>query len=74
MPKKSKSLEILTGIDRQQPELANANRRGEALQSVNELLPKAAADFRLGQKRFDEKLAFTLQSSLTRQQIRKRAE
>ena len=39
-----------------------------------ELLPNALGDFRIGQKMFDEKLAFTLQTPLTRQQIRERAE
>lgn len=40
----------------------------------DELLPQAAGDFRLGAERFDRKLAFTLQSPLTRDQIRRRAE
>lgn len=39
-----------------------------------ELLPKALGDFRIGKQRFDEKLAFTLQTPLARQQIRERAE
>lgn len=39
-----------------------------------ELLPRAAGDFRLGQAVYDAKLAFTLQSSLSRKQIRERAE
>ena len=39
-----------------------------------ELLPKAAGSFRLGAKRYDKKLAFTLQASLNRQQIQDRAE
>ena len=38
-----------------------------------ELLPKAGGDFRLGPRLFDEKLAFTFQSSLTRDEIRDRA-
>jgi uncharacterized protein (DUF885 family) len=38
-----------------------------------ELLPKAAGDFRLGPRLFDEKLAFTFQSPLTRDEIRDRA-
>lgn len=39
-----------------------------------ELLPSAAGDARLGRKLFDEKLAYTLQSPLTRDDIRRRAE
>lgn len=38
-----------------------------------ELLPRAAGDFRLGARLFDEKLAFTLQTPLTRDEIRDRA-
>ncbi len=38
-----------------------------------ELLPQAKADFRLGRERFDQKLYFTLQSPLTREQIHARA-
>ncbi|MGE5194190.1 MAG: DUF885 domain-containing protein, partial [Deltaproteobacteria bacterium] len=38
-----------------------------------ELLPKAAGDFRLGARLFDEKLAFTFQSPLSRDEIRDRA-
>jgi uncharacterized protein (DUF885 family) len=39
-----------------------------------ELLPKTAGDARIGLKLFDEKLARTLDSKLTRQEIRERAE
>ena len=39
-----------------------------------ELLPQAAGDCRLGPALYDEKLALTLASGLTRQQIRERAE
>ena len=38
------------------------------------LVPAARADFRAGAQRFDERLAFTLQSNLTRAEIRARAE
>ncbi len=38
-----------------------------------DLLPRAAGEFRLGAERFDEKLAFLLQSGLTRQDILQRA-
>jgi uncharacterized protein (DUF885 family) len=37
------------------------------------LLPRAKGDFRLGRERYDRKLAFALQTPLTRQQVRKRA-
>jgi uncharacterized protein (DUF885 family) len=39
-----------------------------------ELLPSARGDARLGPKLFDEKLAFTLATGLTRHEIRERAE
>jgi uncharacterized protein (DUF885 family) len=39
-----------------------------------ELVPKAKGDFRLGAKLFDQKLAFTLDSPLSRREIRARAE
>ncbi len=39
-----------------------------------ELLPQAQADFRLGKKRFDQKLSFTLNTNFTRAQIRQRGE
>lgn len=39
-----------------------------------ELLPQAAGDARLGRKLFDEKLAFTLNSRLSRDDIRRRAQ
>jgi len=38
------------------------------------LVPQAKGDFRLGAKLFDQKLAFTLNSDLSRAEIRKRAE
>ncbi|HEU0307462.1 MAG TPA: DUF885 domain-containing protein, partial [Lysobacter sp.] len=38
------------------------------------LVPGAKGDFRIGQKLYDEKLAFALNSPLTRQEIRTRAE
>ncbi len=40
----------------------------------NDLVPQAAGDFRIGQELYDKKLAFTLQSPLTRQEIRRQAE
>jgi uncharacterized protein (DUF885 family) len=38
------------------------------------LVPQAKGDFRLGQKRYDEKLAFTLNSTLSRSDIKSRAQ
>ncbi len=38
------------------------------------LVPAAQADFRAGAQRFDERLAFTLQSDLSRAEIRRRAD
>ncbi len=38
------------------------------------LLPQAKGDFRIGAKRYDEKLRFELDSTLSRQEIRARAE
>ena len=40
----------------------------------DELLPKANAEFRIGAELYDKKLAFSLQSPLTRRQVRARAE
>lgn len=40
----------------------------------SELLPNAQGDFRIGAKLYDQKLAFTLQTPLTRPEIRTRAE
>lgn len=40
----------------------------------NDLLPRAAGDFRIGADQYDTKLAFTLNTPLTRQQVRERAE
>ena len=39
-----------------------------------ELLPNARGDFRLGPQLYDQKLAFTLKTPLTRAQVRERAE
>jgi len=39
-----------------------------------ELVPNAKGDFRIGGKLFDEKLVFTLNSTLSRKEIRERAE
>jgi len=40
----------------------------------SELLPNARGDFRLGSELYDQKLAFTLKTPLTRAQVRERAE
>lgn len=40
----------------------------------SELLPNAAGDFRIGRELYDQKLAFTLKTPLTRPQLRERAE
>jgi uncharacterized protein (DUF885 family) len=40
----------------------------------SQLLPKAGGEFRIGAELYDKKLAFSLQTPLTRQQIRERAE
>ena len=40
----------------------------------DELVPAAEGDFRLGPKLYDEKLQFTLEGSLSRQEVRERAE
>lgn len=68
----------LPKADRQRLEKAIAAARREVEKHQDwlekELLPNAAGDARLGRKLFDEKLAFTLQSPLTRDDIRRRAE
>ncbi len=40
----------------------------------HELIPNARGDFRLGKERYDAKLAFALNSPLSREEIRRRAE
>jgi uncharacterized protein (DUF885 family) len=56
--------------------MAAARRTVESHQQwlQSELLPHASGDFRLGAELYDEKLALTLQTPLTRQQVRDRAE
>ncbi|HEV8693448.1 MAG TPA: DUF885 domain-containing protein [Lysobacter sp.] len=68
----------LTGDDRKRLDAAVATLK----KAVDEnqtwldktLVPNAKGDFRIGQKLYDEKLAFALNSPLTRQEIRQRAE
>jgi uncharacterized protein (DUF885 family) len=56
--------------------IANARGAITAQQAwlQNTLLPQAKGDFRIGAKRYDEKLRFELDSTLSRQEIRARAE
>jgi uncharacterized protein (DUF885 family) len=68
----------LPDADRQKLEAAVASLR----KAVDEnqtwldktLVPNAKGDFRIGEKLYDQKLAFALNSPLTRQEIRKRAD
>jgi len=68
----------LPEADRVRLEAAIANlRKAVADQQAwidKTLVPNAKGDFRIGQKLFDEKLAFALDSTLSRQEIRQRAE
>jgi len=71
-------LDTLRGGDRQRLVLAMDGARAvldEHQQWLEkDLLPRAAGGFRLGRERFDTKLAFTLQTPLTRQDVRRHAE
>ncbi len=82
-------LSILDNMVRPQLQELNAaerNRLQQAMQRAqevveqhqqwleNRLLPNANGEFRLGPERYDEKLRFTLQTPLSRTQIRQRAE
>ena len=68
----------LHGDDRTQLDAAVAGLRDAVKEQQQwldtQLVPNAAGDFRIGQKLYDEKLQFALNSSLSRQQIRERAE
>jgi uncharacterized protein (DUF885 family) len=68
----------LPDADRARLDAAVANlRKAVAEQQTwldKTLVPNAKGDFRIGKKLFDEKLAFTLDSPLSREEIRKRAE
>ncbi len=70
-------LASLSENDRARLERAIATAKGaiETHQTwlESKLMPNAAGDFRLGPKLFDEKLAFTLQTPLSRDEIRGRA-
>lgn len=69
---------VLDQADRQRIEQAitTATQAIEAQQKwlEDEVLTHAAGDWRLGAELFDTKLAFSLQSSLTRQEVRKLAD
>jgi uncharacterized protein (DUF885 family) len=71
-------LDKLPGAQRGSLERAIAGARSAiaAQQSwlQNTLLPQARGDFRLGAQRYDEKLRFELDSTLSRREIRARAE
>jgi len=68
----------LNEADRKRFDAAVANlRKAVAEQQTwldKTLVPNAKGDFRIGKKLFDEKLAFALDSTLSRAEIRKRAE
>ncbi|MFT3727388.1 MAG: DUF885 domain-containing protein [Terricaulis sp.] len=70
--------DVLSGAARARLEaaIASHNAAVDAHQHWIEttLVPAAKADFRAGAARFDQQLKFTLQSNLTRQEIRQRAE
>ena len=68
----------LAQVDRQHLEAAIATLRKAADEHQvwldKTLVPNAKGDFRIGQELYDEKLAFALDSPLSRAEIRKRAE
>jgi uncharacterized protein (DUF885 family) len=68
----------LNAVDRKRFDAAVANlRKAVAEQQAwldKTLVPNAKGDFRIGRKLFDEKLGFALDSTLSRAEIRKRAE
>ena len=68
----------LTGEDRQRLDAAVANlRKAVADQQVwldKTLVPNAKGNFRIGQKLYDEKLRFSLDSALSRAEIKQRAQ
>jgi uncharacterized protein (DUF885 family) len=68
----------LTGSDRARLDAAVANLRKAVADNQawldKTLVPHAKGDFRIGQKLYDEKLRFSLDSALSRQEIKQRAE
>ena len=71
-------VKVLTAAE--QSELKDAANRLRAAMAAHQqwldkvLVPQAKGDFRIGAKLFDEKLVFTLNSTLTRKEIRARAD
>jgi uncharacterized protein (DUF885 family) len=68
----------LTGADRARLDAAVANLRKAVADNQawldKTLVPNAKGDFRIGQKLYDEKLRFSLDSALSRQEIKQRAQ
>jgi uncharacterized protein (DUF885 family) len=68
----------LNGDDRARLDAAVANLRKAVADNQawldKSLVPNAKGDFRIGQKLYDEKLRFSLDSALSRQEIKQRAE
>ena len=68
----------LTGEDRVRLDAAVANLRKAVADNQawldKSLVPNAKGDFRIGQKLYDEKLRFSLDSALSRQDIKQRAQ
>lgn len=72
------AMPALNDADRQRLELAIETARDAIAEQQTwleqELLPNAGGNFRIGAELYDAKLGFTLNSSLDRKQIRRRAE
>ncbi|MBV9904851.1 MAG: DUF885 family protein, partial [Alphaproteobacteria bacterium] len=70
--------DALSGAERERLEKAAATAKAAAAEQQEwidkTLVPGAKGDFRIGAARFDEKLQFTLNSNLTRAEVRRRAE
>jgi uncharacterized protein (DUF885 family) len=68
----------LTGADRERADKAIAGLRAAVAEQQTwldkTLVPNAAGDFRIGAELYDQKLAFALNSPMTRAEIRQRAE
>ncbi|WP_166206343.1 DUF885 domain-containing protein [Cognatiluteimonas telluris] len=68
----------LTGADRSRLDAAVAGLRKAVADNQawldTSLVPNAKGDFRIGQKLYDEKLRFSLDSALSRQEIKQRAQ
>jgi uncharacterized protein (DUF885 family) len=71
-------LDELQGADRERADKAIASLRSAVAEQQKwldeTLVPNAAGDFRIGAALYDQKLAFALNSPLTRAEIRQRAE